>query len=517
MIGRSPSHFPGRRTRRFGPLAAAVPALFACSLACSSSTGTQPAGTFTTYTTRFAAKANYDLDILFMIDNSSEMNAMQAKLIAQLPTFMQVLEALPMGLPSVHIAVVSSDMGATSDQSTAIGCSQNGGDNGIFFFAPSGACTSTTLASGATFISDDAEGTSKNFAAADPQGISTVLQCIALTGSAGCGFEHQLASIVRALGADGAPSPASNVGFLRPDATLGIVILTNEDDCSAPAGTMLYSLNGGQQDLTNPLGPIANYRCNRFGHLCTDPNGPSPTTLQQPPLNPPSDATGAGGAQTLTLDNCQSNDTDSGMLIPVSQFISNIKSLKVDPDHQIFVAAIAGPATPYAVKWFPLGGATANELWPEMEHSCGPTTDGSFADPGVRIAQFVNGFHNGAVSSICDNSYASAMSGIAQGIGGVMASGSRCINVTPHQNALGNPDCVVTNEVTNAGNAKGIVVRNCLENGGGPPCWTLAPDAATCPDGGLVLTVSADPDNPNVDGILISCEVCQPGVAAPGC
>ncbi|HEY5089074.1 MAG TPA: hypothetical protein VIK30_03850, partial [Polyangia bacterium] len=304
---------------------------------------------------------------------------------------------------------------------------------------------------------------------------------------------------------------------LRDGAALAIIILTNEDDCSAPPTTDLYSLNGGRQDLTNPLGPIANYRCNQFGHLCTDPNGPSPTTLQQPPLNPPSDATGAAGAQTLTLANCQSNDTDSGKLIPVSQFIANVKSLKPDPDHQIFVAAITGPTTPYTVQWVPQN-ITPPESWPALEHSCGATPDGSFADPAVRITQFVNGFHNGVVTSICDDSYAPAMSGIAAGIGGMMtASSSPCFNFTPHQNALGHPDCSITKEVTNAGKTEGIVVPDCLENGGAAPCWTLAPDATTCPDGGLALTVSTDPDPANGDEVGISCEVCRPGVTAPGC
>jgi hypothetical protein len=522
MIGRSPSHLPGRGSCRWALLGAAVSALFACGLGCSSGTGTTPTGTFTTYTTAFSAKANYNLDILFMIDNSSGMSAVQQKLLEQIPTFMQTLQALPMGLPSVHVAVVSSDMGAMSDQGAALGCSQNGGDNGVFQVMPRGLCASNdfTVATD-TYITDNASGSEKNFSLADPMGISTVLQCIALLGGSGCGFEHQLASIDRALGADSYPNPPNppgpNVGFLRDGAYLAIIILTNEDDCSAPSNTTLFSLNGGQQDLTNPLGPISNYRCNRYGHLCEDPNGPSPTTPEQPPLNPPSDATGAVGAQTLTLDNCQSNDTDSGMLIPVSQFISDIKALKPDPDRQIFVAAITGPTTPYTVQWVP-PNITPPESWPEVEHSCGPTGDGSSADPAIRITQFVNGFHNGVVTSICDDTYQAAMSGIAAGIGGMMtASGSPCLNVRPHQNALGHPDCSITNEGTNAGQTKAIVVSDCLENGGAAPCWTLAPDATTCPDGGLALKVSPDPANPSVDEVIVSCEVCRPGVATPGC
>lgn len=367
-------------------------------------------------------RINNNLDILFMIDASSSMAAMQQKLLAQLPTFMQTLQALPTGLPSIHVAVVSSDMGAPSDQGTAIGCDSIG-QAGVFQIAPRGTCTTNSFNDPtAMFISDNASGTEKNFTLPDPMGISTELQCIGLLGSGGCGFEHQLAAIDRALGADSTPDtpdpPEQNRGFLRDGAYLAIIMLTNEDDCSAPAGTSLYSLNGGNQDLSNPLGPIANYRCNQFGHLCEDPSGPNPTMLQAPPLNPPPDATGPATAPALSLTDCQSNDTESGMLTPVSKFISDIKALKKDPDNQILVAAIVGPTTPYTAEWLPAAGPN-RELWPQIEHSCtSGNGDGSFADPPVRIAQFVAAFgNNGFTASICDDDYASSMKAIAARLG----------------------------------------------------------------------------------------------------
>jgi len=57
--------------------------------------------------------------------------------------------------------------------------------------------------------------------------------CVAQLGDLGCGFEHQFASVLRAAGA-GPDQPAANQGFLRPSAYLAIVLVTNEDDCSAP-------------------------------------------------------------------------------------------------------------------------------------------------------------------------------------------------------------------------------------------------------------------------------------------
>jgi hypothetical protein len=365
-----------------------------------------------------------NVDILMMIDNSSSMIEMQQKLYAQLPLFIQSLQSLPTP-PNLHLAVVSSDMGAPGDLTTSIGCSASG-DEGQFQSMPRGTCTATTLAAGSTFISDD--DNMPNFT--DP--LSSVLQCIALLGDTGCGFEHQLASIDRALGADGlGPAPSTNATFLRPNAYLVVLLLTNEDDCSAPADTTLYSLNGGMQNLSNPLGPIANYRCNQFGHLCTDPVSGA---IIAPPLIPPADAQGTTATPTLDLTSCTSNDTN-GLLTPVAKFVSDIKALKSDPDKQIIVGAIAAPATPYTVIWVPASSGTpAGQLWPQLEHSCGPatfndvnpkatqnTTDQSFGDPAVRIAQFVQAFPNGVQGSICDASFATTLGAVASKIGQLIA------------------------------------------------------------------------------------------------
>ena len=91
-----------------------------------------------------ASAAPGDLDVLLMIDDSSGMASMQAKLAAQLPSFINVLENLPSGLPNIHIAVVSSDLGAPGD-STTVTCTTSG-DQGLFRVSPS--CPSSTLAAG---------------------------------------------------------------------------------------------------------------------------------------------------------------------------------------------------------------------------------------------------------------------------------------------------------------------------------------------------------------------------------
>ena len=240
------------RGLRWAALAAGALALCACSTS-PLETPQRQCPTATIQATE-TAKVNNELDLLFVIDDSPSMASMQQKLLAQLPTFLQVLQNLPMGLPSLHVAVISSDMGAHSDSS--IGCTELG-DDGALHYAAEGACTGTTLTEGSTFISDT--GCAANFT--DP--IASVFQCIALLGTSGCGFQHPLASIDRALGADGnGPPPATLGDFLRPEAYLWIVLLTNADDASAPQNTTIFSLNGDPQNITNPDGPLTDYRRN---------------------------------------------------------------------------------------------------------------------------------------------------------------------------------------------------------------------------------------------------------------
>jgi hypothetical protein len=508
---------------RWAALGAVAPALWACT---SRSLETPVITPTETVTTKYYQKVNNELDLLFMIDDSSSMTSMQQKLLVQLPTFMQALQNPQTGsLPSLHVAVVSQDMGAPSD--VDIRCTVSGKD-GVFQSAPEGTCTATTLTPGATFISD-ADGM-PNFT--DP--IGTVFQCIGLLGAKGCGFEHQLAAIDRALGADGSPPPSENANFLRPEAYLGIVMLTNEDDCSAPSDTTIYAENGHQQNIMNPDGPVANYRCNggpRGGHLCQDPASANPTAYATPPLVPPADASGT--PTRLPLAACEDNESGSSALIPVSKFVSDIKALKPDPDNQILVAGIIGPAAPYAVEWDPaqMGQNTQQgEVWPQVQHSCGSqtdtnplvnpdalqiTTDGSFGDPGVRETQFLNAFPHSVIASICDPTYAASMTDIADQLNRLFTP--PCITAHIQNDSQGQPMCaVIENQSDAQGNTISKALQNCSENGNAQPCWSLVAGTGTCTGQQLMVNDSSNASAQSANSV-IECSVCPPGVAAPGC
>jgi hypothetical protein len=318
------------------------------------------------------------VDMLFVIDDSSATVRLQQSLVRNFPTLMATLRTAAT-TPDLRIAVVSSDMGA-GDGSIA-GCDANGGKKAIFQNTARGTCTATGLAAGATYIIDT--GTIRNYEGA----LEDVFACIAMLGESGCGFEHQLAAAARALGADGLAPPQENQGFLRPDALLAIVIVTNEDDCSAPPGSSLFATT--DRTLRSTLGPPANFRCNEFGHLC---NGVKP-----PRLAPNGDT-----AAAVTLDGCVSAE-GAGMLTPIATMAAQFRSLKAFPDEQIVIAAIAGPAQPYTVKWRTPPTADTGP-WPEISHAC--TTDTTFADPAVRIAQLARGFGaNGISLSACADNF----------------------------------------------------------------------------------------------------------------
>jgi hypothetical protein len=335
-------------------------------------------------------------DILFVIDDSSSTLQMQQNLIRNVPAFMTGLMAPP-GLPSLHVAVVSTDLGA-GDGSLG-GCDSTGGKQGVFQYAARGACTASSLDPGATFISDVAGV--RNYRGS----LEDVFSCIAPLGQSGCGFEHQLAAITRALGADGRPPPAENEGFLRPDAFLVIIVVTDEDDCSAAPGSPLFDTTG--TSLDSPLGPAVSFRCNEFGHLCGG---------ARPPRRPPS----GNASEVVTLDGCTAAEHE-GMLIPVRLIAEQVRSLKRHPDRQVLVAAITGPKAPYAVQWSSSGPTGATTPRPRVAPSC-TGADGIAAAPAVRIHQWVEAFGlNGLVLPICADDYAPSLDRLVQLMHGVLA------------------------------------------------------------------------------------------------
>jgi hypothetical protein len=147
----------------------------------------------------FPVAINRDLDLLFVIDDSPTMADDQATLATNLPLFMTVLETIEGGLPNVHIGVVSTDGGGALRV----------GDE---------ACRPE----GAPYLVDVAErdgGRTVNY----PGTLPEAFVCNAALGASDGEHRQHLRSMQGALEAD---------GFVRDDAYLGIVIVTDGDDAS---------------------------------------------------------------------------------------------------------------------------------------------------------------------------------------------------------------------------------------------------------------------------------------------
>ena len=219
------------------------------------------------------------VDILFVVDNSNSMAQEQQNLAANFPKLIQRIEAIQPAIQSYHVGVISTDIGAGPYSGPLVGSCTPGGDGGQLQHTPVGSGCAPTYPA---YLTGPASSVSQDFG------------CIAQLGVGGCGYEQQMEAALKAL----TDQPANN-GFMRTNAPLAILFITDEDDCSASDSTLF------------------------------DPNDAS---------------LGPYPARCVTHE---------GKLHPVSRYIQGFKALKSKPE-RVVVAAITGP--PGAVQTDPATG-----------------------------------------------------------------------------------------------------------------------------------------------------------------
>ncbi|PRP93218.1 hypothetical protein ENSA5_43950 [Enhygromyxa salina] len=150
------------------------------------------------------------VDLLFVIDNSNSMVAEQANLIASFDGFISGIQANLDEANDYHVGVVTTDAyGLNQD-----GCRELGA---LVTHSAAGACGPWTAG---RFIS-----------LADELG--PAFTCAANVGVDGDTDERQIDAALRAIGPElGAPG-GCNEGFIRDDALLVLVVITDEDDGAA--------------------------------------------------------------------------------------------------------------------------------------------------------------------------------------------------------------------------------------------------------------------------------------------
>jgi hypothetical protein len=423
----------------------------------------------------FNQSLNNKADILFMIDGSNSMSPKTDSLISYFPNFIQPLKDLPTK-PDLHLGIITADLGA--GQFTPPSCDTIGGDQGILQNTPKGTtCTSASLTNPTdrflSYSPDGSGGAAVNFTG----DIADAFGCYAAVGDGGCGFEHQLASVRAAL--DGCETDAGckqrqNAGFFRKDAYLGVIILTDEDDCSAPSSSTLF--DPSQTTLNAALGPLTSYRCFEFGNLC---GGTDPGRSQGP------------------RESCVPGNKDPSpahQLIPTKDVADFLKGLKPQDPRMVYVSVIAGPPVPVAV------GLDANG-YPDLQPAC--TGGMGSADPATRLSELVTWFDDDRASftNVCQPDMSQAMTKIADGLARVL--GRQCLSA-PLKLDGGRPACVVQDRTTidsGAGTYTWLSVPACVEVICDPatapnndcrcqqhpyasvssPCWFLWSDEASCP------------------------------------
>ncbi len=398
------------------------------------------------------------VDLLFMIDNSPSMAPKQNELVKRFPQLIKALDNFAaQGNPAwYHIGVVTSDLGA-GQYNLNMGQCHPGGDGAKLQIAPAAGavlpaglnCTGFSLTGGVRFIDyNQIAGTNNIMGEPD---VPSAFSCMAAVGEGGCGFEHQLESPYRALH----DTIAENNGFLRADAILAVVYVTDEDDCSAPPNTDLFdpSTNG-----VNMYGTLHSFRCTQFGVQC---NG-------QPV--PPMSISGLTGCSSYDVSN-------GGKLTDINTYINYFTKpaaqggVKVDPNDVILVA-ITAPKDPVGVSiTMPCADQVNTPSCPILNHSCVAATNNMFfGDPAVRLSTVVSSARHSNLTSICDTDYTAAINALGDLI--ISQIGAGCLNAPIASRADGTPDCVVE-DVTALpdGSTQTTELPSCAENGHVIPCW----------------------------------------------
>jgi hypothetical protein len=206
--------------------------------------------------------------------------------------------------------------------------------------------------------------------------LQDTFSCIAQLGATGCGFESQLEAMKRAL--DG--SRPENAGFIRQEANLAIVFLTDEDDCSA-SDPSIFSLAG------SAVGP-GDFRCQPlYAYTCT-----------------PAISASGPGSYTGCSPRLGSYLQDPAFY---AQFLASVKGTE-----RIAIAMVMGDRTT-SITTGPITTPFTQSL--ALQPSCTATINGNPAigRPGIRLGSFLDNFGSlGRAYSICQADYTAALSDI---------------------------------------------------------------------------------------------------------
>ncbi len=366
-----------------------------------------------------------NVDLLFMMDNSGSMSQEQTAVAREIPNLVRVLASGDIDgdgeqdfppVVSLNVGIISSDMG-TGGVVVQGACERdpNFGDDGVLRNTGNVAISGCAATYDPNFL---------NFRPADggdPVAFAADVECLAVLGTNGCGFEQQLEAVLKAV----TPSTSAitfgmgtvghadgqNRGFLRDDSLLVVLMITDEDDCSALDPDVYNRMS------TRYPAPELNLRCFQY-----------PEAVH-----------------------------------PVERYTQGLLATRADPDLLIFAAITGIPDDLNPNPEGPIDYAAiladedmqerVNPMMPqELAPSCDrPGTGRAF--PPRRILtlaqQLEAGGANSLVQTICQDDYTGAIQGVINKIADVL--GGTCLPRTLNRDASGRVNCDVVEVLPSTG------------------------------------------------------------------
>jgi hypothetical protein len=417
-----------------------------------------------------------NLDILFVIDDSGSTGDKQALFAQNYKNFVSVLEGFPGGLPSLHLGVVTSSIDVGRDVGQA-SCHPSTGENGTLQNTSRDAGNPCSPPTADRYLID-APGPDGHRTQNYTGSLTDALSCISHTGENGCGLEAPLEAMKRAL--DG--SRPENAGFLRRGALLAVVLLTDEDDCSADPRLF---------DSQPPGANSRDFVCAQSAYLCDQPISSMP------------------GMYT----GCRVRH--DGLLHDPRDYADFLGALKGPSG--VVVALIAGnPATSIST------GAKGAQALAVIE-SCSTMINNrtAIARPAIRLDEFRRAFGDrGLFRTVCQTDY----SGVLSDAGKLLVQAlSPCLegplDTTDRDAATPGlqPDCTVS-EIRDVGSddpTEALIPRcrmlaeNQPDRGSAPACWWVTSDPVCATETHLSLHVERAGPPPAGSAVRVSCAAAE--------
>jgi hypothetical protein len=465
-------------------------------------------------------QVNKDVDVLFVVDNSGSMAQEQITLATNFEAFIGVLEAVDVDA-NYRIGVTTTDNSNVPSACPTTGVNNTTPEGGKLVLSscttreaqfewPHSGPTVQVYNEACTDLCPESIGNSisvlptktafDDVATARPwiqsiEGVSNLsldgetpwddmvqaFQCVGPQGVDGCGYESQLESQYKAL-ALANEGTSAQYGFLRDQAILAIIHVTDEADCSANARVdqLVFSNTATTSPFWNAATPNSSI-CWNAGTKC---EGASPYA------NCTSQSYNFEGAEVGDDYDGSNADGQQQVLYPLKRYLNQIDGIANDKailqgPEEIIVSVIGGVPEGYSSGIATLVYQDSPDPGVQstfgIDYGCSSTVGGAEqnAVPPVRLREFAEAFYTPVMDStvvsnlfsICSADYSPALEAVAEAIKDQLKPGcfESCVEDVGSDDGL-QVQCKVTQEVPlGGGGTRTDTIPNCAQTPASDP------------------------------------------------